>query len=373
MELSPEDTLRLNVLLTQELLAVRIDESRMAVFALTAKGEASIVLNPTGREAQYTRKVREFFSAHVLDSPGGYPVYLERWTRYAQQRDTASLTKLLLLGEPEAIVAVVHAPGLTPELARRAWWAMPEAENARRMLSNPAVAASDVGRELAQYLIDYLPFETEPGAMLNTVRLVLQPGLITEAERQGLWKKALRKGVFYIGFLQAQPGDLPLRQPAHPAAAAVNQALASLCQEGNPYAVQLCKVLSPPGQAFLKTVETAMEKVMDQVTTVALFEVIGEYFAPVRISDGEYRDSAGLCAYAQACVADSGVAAELARVLTVVPEQRDKLAACLALALVGEYLLDSFFSRSDTVGPLMRRKLAPWTAPLQEQIRVLQG
>ena len=50
-------------------------------------------------------------------------MYLQRWTRMGQMRDE-SLEQLLLLGEPEAVVAVVCAPGLTDELARRAWWAM---------------------------------------------------------------------------------------------------------------------------------------------------------------------------------------------------------------------------------------------------------
>ncbi|HEY9050864.1 MAG TPA: DsrS, partial [Gammaproteobacteria bacterium] len=46
MDLSPEDSLRLNVLLSQGLQAVRIDESRMVVHALTPRGEAKIPLNP---------------------------------------------------------------------------------------------------------------------------------------------------------------------------------------------------------------------------------------------------------------------------------------------------------------------------------------
>ena len=40
MPLSAEDNLRLNVLLAQQLYAVRIDESKMILFALTAKREA---------------------------------------------------------------------------------------------------------------------------------------------------------------------------------------------------------------------------------------------------------------------------------------------------------------------------------------------
>ena len=81
MELSSEDTLRLNVLLANKPLAVRIDESRMIVYGLSEQGEAKIQLNPAGRPEQYVRKVRELLSGHILGSPGGYPVYLRRWTR----------------------------------------------------------------------------------------------------------------------------------------------------------------------------------------------------------------------------------------------------------------------------------------------------
>jgi len=41
-ELSSEDELRLNVLFTTELKAVRIDESNMTLWAKTPDGEASV-------------------------------------------------------------------------------------------------------------------------------------------------------------------------------------------------------------------------------------------------------------------------------------------------------------------------------------------
>ena len=104
MELSAEDALRLNVLLANPLEAVRIDESSMTVYALSEQGEASVSLNPRGRDDQYLKKVRELLSSQVLGSPGGYPVFLRRWTRMGQARDH-SLEQLLLLGEPEAVVA----------------------------------------------------------------------------------------------------------------------------------------------------------------------------------------------------------------------------------------------------------------------------
>ena len=155
IELSSEDSFRLNVLLANKPQAVRIDESRMIVHGLSERGEAKVRLNPTARAEQYVRAVRELISGHVLGSPGGYPVYLRRWTRMGQMRDE-SLEQLLLLGEPEAVVAAVCSPGLTDELARRAWWAMEDAENARRMLNNRAVVEGEMGKVLARYLVEHL-------------------------------------------------------------------------------------------------------------------------------------------------------------------------------------------------------------------------
>ncbi|MDT8283172.1 MAG: hypothetical protein RQ982_10265, partial [Gammaproteobacteria bacterium] len=86
MALSAEDNLRLNVLLAQELHAVRIDESKMTVFALTAKGEARIPLNAIGKDEKYIKEVKALLSTHIMGSPGGYPIYLKRWTRMGQAR-----------------------------------------------------------------------------------------------------------------------------------------------------------------------------------------------------------------------------------------------------------------------------------------------
>ncbi len=82
MDLTPEDALRINVLLASPIEAIRLDESRMTLFALSQKGEAKVKLNPNCRDDSYLRKVRETLSSHVLGSPGGYPVYLKRWTGF---------------------------------------------------------------------------------------------------------------------------------------------------------------------------------------------------------------------------------------------------------------------------------------------------
>ena len=100
MDLSPEDALRLNVLLVNKPQAIRIDESAMVVYGLSEQGEAKVPLNPVGRDEQYLKNVRELLSGQVTGSPGGYPVFLKRWSRMGQMRDE-SLEQLLLLGEPE--------------------------------------------------------------------------------------------------------------------------------------------------------------------------------------------------------------------------------------------------------------------------------
>ena len=163
MDLTPEDALRINVLLASPIEAIRLDESRMTLFALSPKGEATVKLNPNCRDEAYLRKVRETLSSHVLGSPGGYPVYLKRWTRMGQARDEV-LESLLMLGEPEAVVAVVNASGITDELARRAWWASQTSDNARCMLQQAAVVNGQMGSVLADFLIEFLPFEEEAGS-----------------------------------------------------------------------------------------------------------------------------------------------------------------------------------------------------------------
>ena len=58
-ELSPEDSFRLEVLLAQDLKAVRLDESNLVLHALTDQGEASIPLAPTCRPDKYLRLDRK--------------------------------------------------------------------------------------------------------------------------------------------------------------------------------------------------------------------------------------------------------------------------------------------------------------------------
>jgi hypothetical protein len=375
MELSHEDSLRLNVLIKQELRAIRIDEASMTVHALTAKGEAKVQLNPNCSEEAYLRRIRELFSTHALGSPGGYPVYLKRWTRMGQTRQQ-SLDSLLILGEPEAVIAVAHAPGLTEEVARRAWWVMPTAEVARKMLECPVVTNSPLGGELANYLIEFLPFEEQSLHVVDSVRLVLQPGLIDETVRQSLWKKALRKSAFYVGFLFADAENLPEPCSDHTQLSWASEHLQPLLEQGNPLAAQLLRLLAKTGQNYLRTVEKAIDKVVDQEVTVALVKALQGYFRPTWPGDchleyprlPEEIDSA----VANMIHSENALPA-ITEVLQQTPQLNDKVEALLKLSLVGEPLLNPIFSQTDAVGSVMRKRLRPVTDWILANVALLKS
>jgi len=371
MELATEDQLRLNVLLAQELQAVRIDESRMIVHGLSERGEAKIPLHPTGRDEAYLRVVRQTLSSHVLGSPGGYPVYLKRWTRMGQAR-SESLERLLLLGEPEAVAAVVHAPGLTDELARRAWWADPSAENARRMLERACVATGSMGPVLAEFLLEFLPFEQEPQAMIDSVRLILQPGLIDAAQKAKLWERGRRKNIYYVGFLQAIPDELPVDVAPHPGYEALLRAARPLADAGNPVAEQLLRLLSAPGQAFVQTLDRVLRKPANQDVVVALLDALWAYLEPVRVGTTRHRRMEDVLAAAARCCEPGGRwAKERAAVLEAMPEARDWIQAMFLLSMVSEQLVAPIFGLTDAIGTVMRRRIEPVSGPVLAQLAML--
>lgn len=364
MELSPEDALRMNVLLASKPQAIRIDESRMTVYGLSDKGEAAVPLNPNCRDDQYIKKVREMISGHVLGSPGGYPIYLQRWTRMGQMRDE-SLEQLLLLGEPEAVVAAVCAQGLTDELARRAWWAMEDSENARRMLTKQAVVEGEMGPKLAAYLVEHLAFETEPEQMMVTVSQVLQPGLIDEPLRQELWKKAARKNAYYVGFLSATPDDIPEEAPSH----ALHDSHAGiLAAHDEGAAAALARVLAAPGQAFMATVLKVLKKPSNQDVVNAVLDVVANYFATARPEGRADMTLDELQAEAEAWLAGDPQASSLA---AAHPELVEPLKAARILSGLSYGVVRPVFGDSTAIGSLMRRKLEPVMTPLLQIVGAL--
>jgi len=374
MTLSAEDSLRLNVLLAQELHAVRIDESKMTVFALTAKGEARVPLNAIGKDEAYIKEIKSLFSTHVMGSPGGYPVYLKRWTRMGQARDE-SLAQLLLLGEPEAVVAAVHASGLTDELAARAWWAMPTAENARRMLEKQAVVVGETGKVLAEFLLEFLPFEEEQSDMIESVRLVLQPGLISQEEKEKLWSKAKTKRSFYVGFLHAAADDLPITVDAHIDHEKIQTKLLPLIEKDNPYAIMLEKVLSAKGQAYIETIGDALKKTGNQDVVVSLLTAISDYFVSIAPHDYTVDEIEAICSEAESlcCSNDEDISSVVAVLNGTTDRAKEYLIAMTVLSCLSVKLVNPVFSRSDAIGTVMRKKIKHITDPMFAQLQVLRS
>ncbi len=373
MELSNEDTLCLNVLLAAGVQAIRIDESSMTVYGLTPRGEAAVQLHPVGRNDQYARLVREMLAEQVLDSPRGYPIYLRRWTRMGQLREE-NLPQLLLTGEPEAVVAVVHAPGLSDELARRAWWALPTFENARRMLEREAVSRGGTGKVLAQYLVEHFPFEEDPCIIMETVGVLLRAGLLDEQARENLWKKGAHKNTYYVGFLQQTPDTLPRRLPPRGDWDTADTRLAALRTGNNPYAEQLRRLLSGPGQTFLSACESVLRRPESQEVVSAVLDAIGAYFGPIRRAgyatvEGIMEETERLCGPGPTGNERPRALEEL---LQTVPALKPEVRAMLVLSCVGSDLSAPVFARSTAIGSLMRRKLEPVLGPLFRQFAVLR-
>ena len=376
MQLSHEDTLRLKVLLANA-EAVRIDDHAMCVFGLSAGREAKVPLNPNCRPESYLRMVREMLSTHVLGSPKGYPVYLRRWTRMGQMQ-SARLDPLLMLGEPEAVTAVACSPSLTDELAERVWWALPDPEIARYMLERDAVVRGKMGRVLAEYLAEYLPFEQDAHTLIRSVRLVLQPGLLSDEQVGQIWGRGARKNAYYVGFLQARPDALPERKPPRSDWDYQRARLAPLIRAGNVFAAQLAWLLSGPGQTYLQTSVAVLRKPVDQDVVVSLLEALRQYFAPVMPFEVLPGDVEEIVRNADALtrsgsLPDGTPLPPLRELIHAFPDLQPDIAAMMVLTQVGEPVVRPIFSRTTAVGSLMRTKLEPVARPLLERFAVLLG
>ena len=353
-ELSPEDELRLNVLFTTELKAVRIDESNMTLWAKTPQGEASVPLKPNDRADRYLKRVREQLCGHALGSPGGYPVHLTRWTRQGQTGLSAQhLTQLLLIAEEEAVVAVVHSPALTDELAHYAWWCMPTIENARLMLMREVVSKGSMGRILAEFLVEHLAFLHEDDVgILDTVAVMIYSGVLTEAERVAIWRRGNHRNAYYVPFLELCPDTLPQTKPARADFETLRELLAGL--PDNPYVGMLIKALSDQGQTFLYATGVILDRPEVQEVVNHCLQALSQWCAPLRNLDVAARDTARNA------------------LLVVAPDLAAACAALDALAAVDEETVRPIFIKTTAIGSLMRRKIEPIVTPLLAQIAVLR-
>lgn len=373
-ELTSEDSLRLNVMLAGEIQAIRVDATNMTIYGLSPRGTASIKLHPNVRADQYLRTVRELLAGHAIGSPGGYPVYLQRWTRMGQARDKG-LDRLLLLGEPEAVTSVAYSNGLTDELARRAWWAMPVADHARRMLERECVVQGSMGKVLADYLVEHLPFESNPHIIIETISILLQPGLIDENTRQQLWKKGSLDNAYLVGFLARIPDELPNQQQPRADFDTVKIKLAKLGAQNNIYAKSLLRLLSEPGQSFLHAFEEVLRYPADQDVVLALLEALWSYFSELHleISHGNEDTVETILARASTTLANENQPSELTELLKTAPDLTAEIQAILVLSSIDANIATPILSQTTAHGTLMRKKLEPISLPMLQQIAILRG
>jgi hypothetical protein len=287
------------------------------------------------------------------------------------QAREARLDKLLLLGEPEAVTAVAGAPGLSDDLARRTWWAQPTSDIARRMLDKQAVVQGSMGKELADYLAEHLPFESDPMLVIATIRLILQPGLIDAEARDRIFRMGTHRNVYHIGFLEALPDELPDALPARADHADYRDRLAALAADGNALAALLGKLLDSRGQTFLAVSETQLQHPVDKYTVAKLMEIVGNYFRPALGAQKPARELGTAIAATEKLMAASGRGP--AALLEAVPELREEIGAMLTLAHTGEALVTPIIAASTASGTLLRRRLEPVLGPLFQHYAVLRG
>lgn len=362
MELSSEDELRLQVLLVNA-EAVRIDEQRMVVCGLSAEREYEVQLTPVGSGDRYVQQVRAYLSTAVLGSPKHFPIHLRRWAGHGQI-DNAPLEKLLLLGNPEALFAVACSPRLTAALARRVWWAVPGPDMARQLLRHRGVATDAVGKMLAQWLVDYLPFETELSDMLDSARLLLQPNLIDNATRVRLWDMGRRNKAYRIGFLLECPDDLPRGVPACSDTPALAEQFKSLADPGSGLARVLIKSRGADGQSFLAASLDVLGGLNSQEEASAALTAVGGYYAALRVYGEHAHSPQSTLEWVESAIVDYADPG---------PVIQAQFRALLILAHTSDAWVTPIFAQSDACGSVMRKQIEPVVTLVSAALRSLQS
>ena len=353
MALCSEDELRLNVLLAN-VEAVRIDEQRMVVGGWSAEREFEVQLTSVGSADRYLQEVRAYLSTAVLGSPKHFPSHLRRWAAHGQI-DNAPLEKLLLLGNPEAVFAVACSPRLTATLAQRVWWTAPGPDLARQLLRHRAVATDTVGKTLAQWLVEYLPFETELSDMLDSARLLLQPNLIDETTRTRLWDLGRRQKAYRIGFLLECPDDLPRRVPQRADALANTERFLPLIQLGNTAADMLVKASKTEAQSFLAASLDVLAGLNSQAEASATLNAIGAYHGVLREFGDQVQSPQSVLGWADMKIAE--LTQQDAHYLD--HKAQTHLKALYVLAHTSDAWVTPIFAQSDAGGSVMRKQIEP--------------
>ena len=342
--LTPEDTLRLNVLIST-CVAIRIDIYKLVVVGLTEnKKEQTITLNPSGDSTKTIQAVQKLLVSKILGSMGGYPSYLKRWSRMGQV-GSSNLKSLLKIGNIEAVVAVANSQNLNDEVLDLVWWCATntdqQAEIGRFLLTRDFVAKHSVGQKIAHYLLEFLPFTNDTTQLIDTTNLLLQDDLISQTAKDRLWKQGQRKTAFLVGFIERMEGNLPNNNNT--------VALDSSIKE-------LECVNSEQGQIMLQTIHHILKKINQEHVLYRTLEVLGTYLShPMvqRLADIEQCQT-----QAENILAQLGL-------------DNEKIKARLLLAGVSEQLVVGTISAHSLAGSAIRKKLSNVLEPIQAALKLL--
>lgn len=211
--------------------------------------------------------------------------------------------------------------------------------------------------------------------MIETVRLVLQPGLLAPAAVQRLWEKGAQQPAYRVGFLAAVPDALPLVAPARALAEA--DTLARLASEGNAIAELLVRAFAAPGQAFLETVSAILQRPTNADSVSATLNLLGHYFAAARFCQPLPRSVAQIVADAHTWRTTpqnvpGNAAAALAALRAHAPALERETTAVLALARTSEAIVLDILAHTSATGTVLRKKLEPITQQVVAQLALLR-
>ena len=163
----------------------------------------------------------------------------------------------------------------------------------------------------------------------------------------------------------------------HPERKSITGRLADLLDAQNPFALQLCRLLSPAGQSYLACTGKVLEKPSNQDVMVELMHAMDAYSSCLPITKPrkpDIKDVARLSGEpGSGEFEDDDARQALQALVDALPEDDRYVRAMLFLAMLGEPVLDTVFSRTDAIGTVMRKKLKPVTEPINEQIRILRN
>ena len=342
--LEPEDILKLNVLIATS-VAIRIDTYKLTVVGLNAQFKEQIIaLKPSGDSEVYIKEVKKLLVTQVLGAMGGYPSYLKRWSRMGLV-ESSNLTSLLKLGEVEAVVAVSNSTNLDNDLLKLTWWCATNTDNqaeiGRFLLTKPFVLNTQTGREIAQYLLEFLPFVNDIEQLIDTTSLVLQEGLIEQKDKDRLWKQGQRKTAFLVGFVERMRGNLPnefnLKIPNYEHS-------------------DLQIINNQQSQLFLTTLGHILKKINQEYVLYRALEVLGQYMSHQDISMQNTIEK---------------ITNQVSDLSLTANNEQDKLDARLLLAGVSEKLVVSTISAHHLTGSAIRKKLAHVLEPIQQALKTL--